>query len=87
MIRPVLKQAGPSENILSRLFMNCPINISQNHVCNAVDRKGDTKVRFKFAKAVRLCAMLAVHVRHPLHYVDQRRVDIIDQQVELLSPR
>ena len=49
MIRPVLKQAGPSENILSRLFMNCPIHISLNHVCNnAVDKMGDTMVRFKF---------------------------------------
>ena len=48
---------------------------------NAVGRMGDTVVRFKFAKAA-----LAVHARHPLHYFDQRRVDIIDQ-VELLSPR
>ena len=79
MIRPVLKEAGPSDNILSRLFMNSSIHISLNHVCNAVDRTVDTTVRFKFAKAVRLCAALAVHVRHPLHYFDQRRVDIIDQ--------
>ena len=62
MIRPVLKQAGPSENILSRLFMNSTIHISLNHVCNAVDRMGDTMVRFTFETAVRLCAALAVHV-------------------------
>ena len=35
---------------------------------------------------LRKCAALTVHVRHPLHYFDQRRVDIADQ-VELLSPR
>ena len=69
--------------------MNSTIHISPNHVCNAVDRMGDTMVRFKFAKAVTLCATLAVHVRHPLplHYnFDQRHVNIIDQ-VELWSPR
>ena len=56
----VLKQAVPSEKILSHLFVNSAIHISLNHVCNAVDRMGDTMVRFKFAKAVRLCAALAV---------------------------
>ena len=42
--------------------MNSAIHISLNHVCNAVDRMGVSMVRFKFAKAVRLCAALAVHV-------------------------
>ena len=34
-------------------------------VCHAVDRMGDTRVLFKCATAVRLCAARAVHVRHP----------------------
>ena len=34
-----------------------------HHVCHAVDRMGDTRVRFKCAKAVRLCAVRGLHVR------------------------
>ena len=34
-----------------------------HHVCDAVDRMGDTRVRFKCAKAVRLCAARGLHVR------------------------
>ena len=49
--------------------MNRVINISLNtpHVCHAVGRMGDTRVRFKCATAIRLCAARAVHVgiRHP----------------------
>ena len=34
-----------------------------HHVCHAVDRMCDTRVRFKCAKAVRLCAARGLHVR------------------------
>ena len=34
-------------------------------VCHAVVRMGDTRVLFKCATAVRLCAACDVHVRHP----------------------
>ena len=34
-----------------------------HHVCHAVDRMCDTRVRFKCAKAARLCAARGLHVR------------------------
>ena len=54
--RAVLKQACPSERILSHLFMNRAVNISLNtSFCHAVDRMGDMRVRFKCATEFRLC--------------------------------
>ena len=38
-----------------------------HHVCHAVDRMGDTRVRFKCAKAVRLCAARGLHVGYETH--------------------
>ena len=35
------------------------------HGCHDVDKMCDTRVRFKCATGVRLCAARAVHVRHP----------------------
>ena len=50
VIDPVLKQACPSEKILSHLFMNRAINISLNaSFYHAVDRMGDMRIRFKCA--------------------------------------
>ena len=61
LIRPVLKQACPSERILSHLCMNRAINISLNTSFLSLCRQnGDTRVR---ATAGRLCAIRAPHVR------------------------
>ena len=58
VIRPVLKQACPSERILSHMFMNRAINISLNASClHIVDIMGDRRVRFKCATAVGLDPM------------------------------
>ena len=52
LIRPVLKQACPSENIRSQLFMNRAINMSLNaSFCHDVEIMGDLRVRFKCATA------------------------------------
>ena len=54
MIHPVLKRACPSEKIPSHVFMNRAINMSPN-VCHAVDKMGDTRVRFKCAMGTVCC--------------------------------
>ena len=58
VIHPVLKQACPSEKILSHMFMNREINISLlNASC--------LSCCLRWVTAFRLCAVRAVHVRHP----------------------
>ena len=44
-----------------------------HHVCHAVDRMGDTRVRFKCAKAVRLCAARWLHVRFGTKSIPSQR--------------
>ena len=47
-----------------------------HHVCHAVDRMGDTRVRFKCAKAVRLCAARWLHVRFGTKSIPSQRARV-----------
>ena len=48
-------------------------------VCHAVDRMGDTRVLFKCATAVRLCAARAVQVRHPVIPSQRARASSVEK--------